>query len=114
MNPPMFSRDDSHEAIRLAAEHVSDVLHDHGYSIHVFEPNDGTRYEVLCALNGLNRLVYVGLTNFVSVGNGIYGYSLDSFTVPEYFMEKSGMKSLGSARVMCDFINCLKDNLRKA
>jgi hypothetical protein len=67
-------------------------------------PGDATLYRILVAHIG--GRFYVGVTNFdADRGNGIYPYG--SLVHVNYFMEKSGMKSEASARVVCDFINNL-------
>lgn len=113
-NDLKFSDEHLRASIAFHAKDIAETLIDYGYALRNIEPGDATRYEVLCALNGLDRLVYVAVVNFSSSsGNGMYGYNLDSFSVPEYVMEKSGIRARGSANVMADLINEIKVHLHK-
>lgn len=108
----MFSRPECHEIIASNAKSAAFVLWDVGHVFVQMEPDDGTRYNIVCVLNGLDDLIYVGVTNFsTSQGNGIYGYARNSFSHPTYVAEKTGIKAGGSVNVMADFINCLKNEL---
>lgn len=110
----LFSHPECHRIIRQYAMMAAGVVIDVGHAFVKLEPGDATRYDLVVVYNQINSLIYVGCSNFAtSHGNGIYGYALDSFTVPNYVAEKSGISAEGSTAVVADFINLLKEELLK-